>query len=124
MSRRLWIFGASATCARPLGRSTFGPTPKDFSMTFTEAALEVLKREGKPLHFKKITEIAIRESLLDHVGKIPEETMGGQLASHCRLAATDRRLIAVQPGTFALYEWGLDEDPTGLDGIVEPPPET
>src|SRR3990170_1912892 len=40
-------------------------------MTFTEAAIEVLRREGKPLHFKKIAEIAVRESLLDHVGKIP-----------------------------------------------------
>jgi hypothetical protein len=29
----------------------------------------------------------------------------------------------VQSGTFALVEWGLDEDPEGLDGIVEPPPE-
>ncbi|HET6921724.1 MAG TPA: HTH domain-containing protein, partial [Anaeromyxobacteraceae bacterium] len=92
-------------------------------MTFTEAAVEVLRREGKPLHFGKIAEIAIRESLLDHVGKIPEETMGEQLAAHCRLPRLERRLVAVQPATFALIEWGLDEDPAGLDGIVEPPPE-
>jgi hypothetical protein len=92
-------------------------------MTFTEAAIEVLRREGKPLHFKKIAEIAIRESLLDHVGKIPEEVMGGQLADHCRLPRPDRHVMVVQPGTFALVEWGLDEDPQGLEAIVEPPPE-
>lgn len=92
-------------------------------MTFTEAAVEVLRREGTPLHFKKIAEIAIRENLLDHVGKIPEETMGGQLAAHCRLPRLERRLVAVQPATFALVEWGLEEDPAGLEGIVEPPPE-
>jgi hypothetical protein len=92
-------------------------------MTFTEAAVEVLRREGKPLHFNKIAEIAIRESLLDHVGKIPEETMGEQLTAHCRLPRLERRLVAVQPATFALVEWGLEEDPAGLDGIVEPPPE-
>ncbi len=92
-------------------------------MTFTEAAVEVLRREGMPLHFKKIAEIAIRENLLDHVGKIPEETMGGQLAAHCRLPRLERRLVAVQPATFALVEWGLEEDPAGLEGIVEPPPE-
>jgi hypothetical protein len=92
-------------------------------MTFTEAAAEVLRREGKPLHFQKITEIAIREALLDHVGKIPEETMAGQLAAHCRLPAPDRRMVAVQHGTFALVEWGLDEDPAGLDELVEPPPD-
>ena len=92
-------------------------------MTFTEAAVEVLRREGKPLHFKKIAEIAIRESLLDHVGKIPEEVMGGQLADHCRLPHLERRVVAVQPGTFALVEWGIDEDPHGLENLIEPPPE-
>ncbi|HZY02893.1 MAG TPA: winged helix-turn-helix domain-containing protein, partial [Anaeromyxobacteraceae bacterium] len=92
-------------------------------MTFTEAAVEVLRREGKPLHFKKIAEIAIRENLLDHVGKIPEETMADQLAAHCRQPRTERRVAAVQPGTFALVEWGLEEDPTALEGLAEPPVE-
>jgi hypothetical protein len=91
-------------------------------MTFTEAAIEVLRREGKPLHFRKIAEIAAREDLLDHVGKIPEETMAGQLVAHCRLPHTERRLITVQHGTFALAEWGLEEDPAGIENLVEPPP--
>ena len=92
-------------------------------MTFTEAAIEVLRREGKPLHFKKIAEIAVRDSLLDHVGKIPEEVMGGQLATHCRLPHVDRKVMVVQAGTFALVEWGLDEDPAGLENLIELPPE-
>jgi hypothetical protein len=91
-------------------------------MTFTEAAVEVLRREGKPLHFKKITEIAIRENLLDHVGKIPEEVMADQVAAHCRLPHGDRRILPVQHGTFALVEWGLDEDPLGLENLIELPP--
>src|SRR5512132_957651 len=91
-------------------------------MTFTEAAIEVLRREGKPLHFKKLSEIAIRENLLDHVGKIPEETMADQLTAHCHLPRTERRVMPVQTGTFALVEWGLEEDPAGLEGLVEPPP--
>jgi hypothetical protein len=91
-------------------------------MTFTEAAIEVLRREGKPLHFRKITEIAVRESLLDHVGKIPEEVMADQVAAHCRLPRTERRLLPVLPGTFGLVEWGLDEDPQGLENLIEPPP--
>ncbi|HET7823753.1 MAG TPA: HTH domain-containing protein [Anaeromyxobacter sp.] len=92
-------------------------------MTFTEAAIEVLRREGKPLHFKKIAEIAIRENLLDHVGKIPEETMADQLAAHCRQPRAERLVAPVQPGTFALVEWGLEEDPTGLESLVELPVE-
>ena len=91
-------------------------------MTFTEAAVEVLKREGKPLHFRKIAEIAIHESLLDHVGKIPEDTMADQLAAHCKLPRPDRAIVVVQHATFALEEWGLPEDPLGLEKLVEPPP--
>ena len=91
-------------------------------MTFTEAAVEVLKREGKPLHFRKIAEIAIHESLLDHVGKIPEDTMADQLAAHCKLPRADRSIVVIQHATFALEEWGLPEDPLGLDQLVEPPP--
>jgi ribonuclease E len=91
-------------------------------MTFTEAANEVLRREGKPLHFRKITEIAVRENLLDHVGKIPEEVMADQLAAHCRLPRPERQLLPVAAGTFALVEWQLDEDPSGLENLLEPPP--
>jgi ribonuclease E len=91
-------------------------------MTFTEAAVEVLKREGKPLHFRKISEIAIRENLLDHVGKIPEDTMADQLAAHCKLPRPDRAIVVIQHGTFALEEWGLPEDPAGLENLVEVPP--
>jgi len=91
-------------------------------MTFTEAAIEVLRREGKPLHFRKITEIAVRENLLDHVGKIPEEVMADQIAAHCRLPKPERLIIPVLPATFALVEWQLDEDPAGLENLVEPPP--
>jgi ribonuclease E len=92
-------------------------------MTFTEAAVEVLRREGKPLHFKQIAEIAARENLLDHVGKIPEETMAGQLVAHCRLPHGDRLLHAVEHGIFALVEWQLPEDPAGIENLVEAPPE-
>jgi hypothetical protein len=91
-------------------------------MTFTEAAVEVLRREGKPLHFRKITEIAVRENLLDHVGKIPEEVMADQVTAHCRLPKPERLLMPVLPATFALVEWQLDEDPTGLENLVDPPP--
>ena len=50
-------------------------------MTFTEAAAEVLRIAGKPLHYKEITELAIEKNLLSHVGKSPEVTMGARLAA-------------------------------------------
>jgi hypothetical protein len=49
--------------------------------------------------------------------------MADQLTAHCRLPRAERRVMPVQQGTFALVEWGLEEDPAGLDGLVELPPE-
>ena len=94
-------------------------------MTFTEAAVEVLRRAGKPLHFAEIAELAIKENLLSHVGQDPEVTMGQRLAAMAK-REEDRKVVAIAPdGTFALLEWS---PPPEL--IVEPvapplsPPET
>src|SRR3954466_9025511 len=84
-------------------------------MTFTEAAVEVLRRTGKPLHFKEIAEVALKENLLSHVGQDPELTMGQRLAAMAK-RDEDRKVVAVTPdGTFALHEWGLP-----LETQVEP----
>ena len=79
-------------------------------MTFTEAAVEVLRRAGKPLHFKDIAEAALRENLLSHVGQDPEITMGQRLAAMAK-REDDRKVVAVQPeGTFALIEWAVPQE--------------
>ena len=74
-------------------------------MTFTEAAVEILRRAGKPLHFKEIAESAVRDSLLSHVGQDPETIMGQRLAALAR-REEERKIVAVAPeGTFALADW-------------------
>ena len=73
-------------------------------MTFTEAAVEVLRSVGKPLHYKKITEIAIERNLLSHVGKTPETTMSSRLATMVKKDRGDAPIIKVKPGVFALRE--------------------
>ena len=79
-------------------------------MTFTEAAVEVLRRAGKPLHFREISEAAVRENLLSHVGQDPEVTMGQRLAAMAK-REEERKVVAVAPeGTFALTEWGVPQD--------------
>lgn len=79
-------------------------------MTFTEAAVEVLRRAGKPLHFKEIAESALRENLLSHVGQDPEITMGQRLAAMAK-REDERKVVAVEPeGTFALIEWGVPQE--------------
>mgnify|MGYP001468083064 CR=1 FL=1 len=40
-------------------------------MTFVEAAVQILRREGKPLHVKELTRLAIKHNLLSVVGRDP-----------------------------------------------------
>ena len=94
-------------------------------MTFTEAAVEVLRRAGKPLHYKDIAELAVKENLLSHVGQDPEVTMGQRLAAMAK-REEDRKVVAVAPdGTFALLEWNVPPD-IQVDAVPPPmaPPET
>ncbi len=74
-------------------------------MTFTEAAAEVLRLAGKPLHYKEITELAIEKNLLSHVGKSPEVTMGARLAALLKKEDKANPIVRVKPGVFALRDW-------------------
>ncbi|HEY2734141.1 MAG TPA: winged helix-turn-helix domain-containing protein, partial [Polyangiales bacterium] len=77
-------------------------------MTFTEAALEVLRSAGEPLHYKKITELAIEKNLLSHVGKTPEVTMSSRLAMMVKKDRGQAPIIKVKPGVFAIRESALE----------------
>jgi hypothetical protein len=94
-------------------------------MTFYEAAVQILMREGRPLHAREITEIALRENLLSHVGKQPELTMASRLAAMAR-RSHDRRLVSVEPDTFGLVDWNLPASPEALEasGLPEAHDET
>jgi hypothetical protein len=74
-------------------------------MTFIEAAAEVLRQTGKPMHYKEITEAAIAKNLLSHVGKTPEVTMSHRLTSAIKKDDKDMPIVKVKPGVFALREW-------------------
>jgi hypothetical protein len=89
-------------------------------MTFTEAALEVLRSAGEPLHYKKITELAIERNLLSHVGKTPEVTMSSRLAMMVKKDRGQAPIIKVKPGVFAIRESALQElSPAALAAISE-----
>ena len=48
-------------------------------MTFLDAAEAVLRRSGKPMTAREITDAALREGLLRTAGKTPEATMSAGL---------------------------------------------
>lgn len=103
-------------------------------MTFTEAAAEVLRIAGKPLHFKDITQMAIERNLLSHVGKTPDVTMGARLSLQIK-KEPDGPIVRVKPGVFALREWeggkgkkkkkgGAAEEEAPVAEAAAPPPES
>ena len=73
-------------------------------MTFLEAALEILKRERKPLHYKELTEKATERKLLTFVGRTPEVTMQTQLTSAVK-KAPGAPFVRVKPGIFGLLRY-------------------
>ena len=73
-------------------------------MTFLEAALEILRREGKPLHYKELTERAMTKKLLTFVGRTPEVTMQTQLTAAVK-KAPGSPFVRVKPGIFGLLRY-------------------
>jgi hypothetical protein len=91
-------------------------------MTFIEAAAEVLRLAGKPLHYKEITELAIAKNLLSHVGKTPEVTMSHRLTSAIKKDDKDVPIVKVKPGVFALREWEERKGRRGATSAAVPEP--
>jgi len=77
-------------------------------MTFQEAAMEVLRRVGKPLSSQKIAQLAVKHNLLTVVGKTPEATMASRLdvATRDQYAPDSPFVKMDKSGTYALREWG------------------
>ena len=69
-------------------------------MTFVEAAVQILRREGKPLHIKELTRLAIKHNLLSVVGRDPEAMMETRLLIEAKRPSAD--LVRVSPGIFGL----------------------
>src|SRR6185503_11949471 len=77
---------------------------KTGAMTFLEAALEILRHEGKPLHYKELTEHALGKKLLTFVGRTPEVTMQTQLTAAVK-KAPGNPFVRVKPGVFGLLRY-------------------
>jgi len=87
--------------ARPVGTLEFR------SLSFKDAAYNVLKSERRPLRIEEITALALKKGLLRTEGKTPEATMGAQLYGDVK--TLKERSVFVQLGKyrFGLRDWGL-----------------
>jgi hypothetical protein len=64
-------------------------------MTFLDAADQILKEAGGPLHYREITRRALDRGLIESAGKTPDATMGAQLYMVVKQAAERG-----EPGSF------------------------
>ncbi|HEV8045400.1 MAG TPA: winged helix-turn-helix domain-containing protein [Rubrobacter sp.] len=70
-------------------------------MDFKEAAREVLREVGHPLHYTDITEIALESGYLESAGRTPQNTMRARLSVDVRdNAATP--FVQTAPGVYGL----------------------
>ncbi len=72
-------------------------------MNFKDAAIKVLTENKKPLHYKKITSIALTGELLDFLGASPEKRMLESL----KLEVKNKNSVisVIRPGFFILKEY-------------------
>ena len=70
--------------------------------TFKQAAIEILKKSKKSLHYNEITRQALESGILATEGATPEATMGAQLAVDIKLKGKASDFIRTNPGTFTL----------------------
>lgn len=88
-------------------------------MTFLEAAVVVLRREAKPLHFREITRQAIALDLLSHIGKAPEQAMQTRLAAAAR-RSQDPEVIRKGPGIYSAAKLGRARVSVEAEGHSKP----
>lgn len=74
-------------------------------MTFLEAARAVLEDMKQPMHFKKITEVAIQKRYLKTRGKTPEWTMGARLSVDVKENGFSSDFIRTDNGKYGLRRW-------------------
>jgi len=76
-------------------------------MTFTEAAVVVLRQAAEPLHFREITDRAMEQDLVKVTGSTPWHSMNGALRRWIRSEGAEAPIVSLGDGYFALRAWGL-----------------
>ncbi|MBI5934714.1 MAG: restriction endonuclease [Chloroflexi bacterium] len=70
-------------------------------MQFKDAAYQILKEAGKPLHYSELTDLALNKGILETAGQTPHATMGALLYTDT-LKENSRFKRGDEKGTFAL----------------------
>jgi len=70
--------------------------------TFKQAAVEVLKKTKRALHYTEITRLALESGILETEGVTPEATMNSQIVVDINLKKKSSDFVKTAPGTYGL----------------------
>lgn len=70
--------------------------------SFKDTADQILKEAGKPLHYRELTDTAIKNGLLKTDGKTPWATMNAQLSMDIVNKGNSSSFIRTDPGFYGL----------------------
>lgn len=70
--------------------------------TFKQSAIEILKKAERPLHYTKITRLALESGILETEGATPEASMNAQITIDIKNKGNGSDFIKTAPGMFAL----------------------
>ncbi len=80
-------------------------------MSFIKAAYQILKKTEKPLSAKKITEIAVKDGLIETKGKTPIATMSAIIYMDIKKKGDNSLFTKSGKGQFGLKEWTEKREP-------------
>ena len=85
------------------------------SMTFADAAYQLLKESGEPRHYRWLTEAALKRGLIVTEGKTPADTMYASIFTEIKKEVPGKRpsrFVKTGRGVFGLAEWQAQEEAT------------
>ena len=74
---------------------------------FKDSAIQILKKVGKPLHYREITKLAFEKGVLDSEGATPWASMSAQLSMDIVNNGESSLFYRAEPGFFGLRSQGV-----------------
>lgn len=75
-------------------------------MSMSAAAFELLQDAEKPMHYRDLTDRALKDKLILTSGKTPEQSLRSQISMEIRRKGTKSRFVAKGSGIYALSRFG------------------
>lgn len=69
---------------------------------FKNSAIEILKKEKKPLHYKEITRLALEAGILETEGATPDASMNSQIIMDMKHRGDGSDFVKIAPSTYSL----------------------